>query len=272
MATIDLNFYSNSLCRHVTVKANIPMDKFSLTGDGEWDKKPFKTLYLLHGAFDDQNSWLNNSRILKWSSEKNLAVIMPAGENMFFLNAPGINGEPRQSSVGEEYSKFIGKELIEFTRDMFPLSKKREDTFIGGLSMGGYGAIYNGCLYHKTFSHIAALSPALMIDDAISSTYNKAIILRNRAFFERFFGNLENLKESDRNLYYLIKRLKSENVELPKIYLTCGKNDHLFSRCEDFASFLMNQGTDFVFERGIGDHDWDFWDEYIKHVIDWLPL
>lgn len=272
MATINVNFYSQSLCRNITVKAIIPIDKFSLTGDAEWDQKPFKTLYLLHGAFDDQDSWLNNTRILKWAAEKNLAVIMPAGENMFYLNAPGINGEERQSSVGEEYSRFIGEELVEFTRSLFPLSKKREDTFIGGLSMGGYGAIYNGCIYSKTFSHIIALSPALMIDDAVSSTYKKAIILRNRAFFERFFGDLTQLKESDRNLYYLIERLKGEKVELPKIYLTCGKNDHLFNRVEDFASFLMNQGTDFIFERGTGDHDWDFWDEYIKHAIDWLPL
>lgn len=272
MAIIDVNFYSKSLFRNVSVKVILPADQFSFTGDLEWDKKPFKTLYLLHGVFDDQNSWLYNSRIAQWATEKNLAVVCPAGENMFYVNAPGINGQPRKSSVGEEYSRFIGEELVEFTRNILPLSKKREDTFIAGLSMGGYGAIYNGCIYHKTFSHIAALSPALMIDDAVNSSYNKAIVLRNRAFFERYFGDMTNLKDSDLNPYHLIQRLKSEKAELPKIYLTCGKNDHLFSRIEDFASFLMTQGTDFIFEKGSGGHDWNFWNEYIKHIIDWLPL
>lgn len=272
MAVIDINFYSNYLRRNVSIKAILPIDKFSFTGDEQWNGQPFKTLYLLHGAFDDQNSWLNNSRILRWASEKNLAVIFPAGENMFFIDAPGINGEPRKSSVGEEYSKFIGEELIEFSRNLFPLSRKREDTFIGGLSMGGYGAIYNGCIYNHVFSHIAALSPALMIDDAISSTYRKAILLRNRAFFERFYGNLDNLKESDHNLHYLIERMVKENIQLPEIYLSCGNRDHLFERVKEFSSFITNLGVKCTFEEAQGDHNWDFWDEYIQHIINWLPL
>lgn len=44
----------------------------------------------------------------------------------------------------DNYGDFIGRELVELTRKIFPLSHKREDTFIGGLSMGGYGAIPNG--------------------------------------------------------------------------------------------------------------------------------
>lgn len=273
MANIDINFFSKSLYRSVSVKVILPIDKFTLEEDDEeWDKKPFKTLYLLHGMFDDYNSWINNSRIIRWANEKHLAVVLPTGENMFYLDAPGIEGKTRQAAVGEQYSKFIGEELVQMTRNIFPLSKKREDTFIAGLSMGGYGAIYNGCIYHKTFSHIAALSPALMIEDAINSTYNKSIMLRNRAFFERFFGDLSTLKESDKNPFYLIERLKKENVNIPKIYLACGKSDHLYPRTEEFASFLMEQGAEFNFEKASGDHDWDFWDTYLQHVLNWLPL
>ncbi|MGN0738644.1 MAG: alpha/beta hydrolase [Treponema sp.] len=272
MAVIDVNFFSKSLFRSVSFKAIIPVDRLSLTEDTGWDKKPFKTLYLLHGAFDDCNAWINNTRIVRWASERNLAVIMPSGENMFYVDAPAINGGERPAPVGEQYSKFIGEELVETTRNLFPLSKKREDTFIGGLSMGGFGALYNGCKYYKTFSHIAALSPAMIIEDAKNSSYNKAVVLNNKAFYERFFGDLSNLDENEKNPYRLIKKLKTEKIELPKIYLACGKNDHLFKYVEDFAAFLMTQGTDFVFEKSAGGHDWNFWDTYIQHVLDWLKV
>lgn len=273
MALIDVNFFSKKLFRHVSFKVILPVDPITVTIDDDetvWDKKPFQTLYLLNGVFDDCNAWINNSRILRLAEEKKIAVVMPSGENSFYLDAPGINGATRAANIGDMYSQFISEELVEFTRSIFPLSKKREDTFIGGLSMGGYGALINGLKYHKTFSRIAALSPALMIDDAINSTYNKHVILRNRAFFESYFGDLNQIKESEKNPFWLVENLKKQKVELPKIYLACGKNDHLFPRCEEFASFLMTQETEFLFEKNSGDHDWNFWDTYIERVLNWL--
>lgn len=272
MAIIKLNVFSKSLYRNVDIQVILPVDNFSLAEETPLSKGPFKTLYLLHGVFGDSNDWITNTRIALWAQQKNLCVVMPSGENMFYLNAPGINGQESDADVGGKYSDFIGKELVELTRTIFPLSKKREDTFIGGLSMGGYGALINGLKYHSTFSHIAALSPALMLDDAVNSTYSKNIILRNRAFFESFFGDLSKVLDSEKNPYTLVSNLRDAKVELPKMYLACGKNDHLFKRTEDFADFLMTKGTDFIFEKGNGNHDWDFWDTYIKRVLEWLPL
>ena len=69
--------------------------------------------------------------------------------------------EARYRQMGEYYMwDYVGKELVEMTRKMFPLSEKREDTYIGGISMGGYGALYNGMKYRDTFSKVAAFSPA----------------------------------------------------------------------------------------------------------------
>ena len=47
---------------------------------------------------------------------KNLAVVMPAGENAFYVDQP---------SIGAMHGQFIGEELVEITRKMFPLSRKR---------------------------------------------------------------------------------------------------------------------------------------------------
>ena len=263
MATIQVNFMSKSLMRTVDIQVILPVDKLDMFGSIARETKPFKTLYLLHGVFGDYHDWIKSTRIALWAEENNLAVVMPSGENMFYINS---------NEYGGSYSTFIGEELVEITRKMFPLSTKREDTFIGGLSMGGYGAIHNGFKYHETFSHVVALSPALVIEDALNSTYKEPFILRNRGFFERFFGNLENLGESDKNPNYLIHQLVTEKQDLPNLYLACGENDDLFPASEKFAEFLTKENVAFTYEKGPGIHDWYFWDTYIKKALDWLPL
>ena len=43
---------------------------------------------------------------------------------------------------GSAYRTFFTEELPMFITSVFPVSKKREDTYIAGFSMGGYGAWY----------------------------------------------------------------------------------------------------------------------------------
>ena len=135
MALIQVNFMSKSLMRMVPIQVILPVDKFFGEEGTEAEEKPFKTLYLLHGIFGNYTDWVSGTRIQRWADEKNLAVVMPSGDNAFYVDQP---------ASANMYGEFIGKELVEITRKMFPLSRKREDTFIGGLSMGGYGAIHNG--------------------------------------------------------------------------------------------------------------------------------
>ena len=129
MAFIQVSFMSKTLMRTVPLQVILPVDKFTF-GQPEREEKPFKTLYLLHGIFGNETDWVHGTRIQRWAEEKNLAVVMPAGENAFYVDQP---------SIGAMHGQFIGEELVEITRKMFPLSRKREDTFIGGLSMGGFG-------------------------------------------------------------------------------------------------------------------------------------
>ena len=256
MAIVDVNFHSNCLNRMVTYKAIIPTEH-------KLKNKPFKTLYLLHGITDNHNQWIVGTRIVLLANRYRLAVIMPAGENSFY-----VDDEAR----GHLYGEFIGCELVEHTRQLFHLSEKREDTFIAGLSMGGYGAIRNGLKYHQTFSHIAGLSSALILDRALHSTPDDEWILGRRPYYESIFGNLDELLGSDKDYKALVKHLKHEQVNLPKLYLACGTEDFLLEANRDFHDFLKQEDIDFTYTEGPGRHDWVFWDTYIEKVIEWLPL
>ncbi len=159
MALLQVNYVSKALFRSVPLNVVLPTDKILDFESFDYAMKPgqkFKTLYLLHGLIGNYTDWISGSRIQRWAEERNLAVVMPSGDNAFYVD--NIHG-------GDRYGEFIGKELVEMTRLMFPLSDKREDTFIAGLSMGGYGAIRNAIKYSDTFSCVAGLSSAVHVLD-----------------------------------------------------------------------------------------------------------
>lgn len=262
MAIIEVNSISKCLMRTVTFNAIIPVDKFGPQAENA-EQKPLKTLYLLHGIFGNYTDWVNGTRIQAWAEANDLAVIMPSGENRFYLD---------DEKSGELYGEFIGKELVEFTRKLFPLSDKREDTFIAGLSMGGYGAIRNGLKYAENFGCVIGLSAALVHDTWKDADNSAPIFTFRRNYYEAIFGEYDKVKGSDKDPKALLLKLKEEGRPVPKMYLCCGTEDGLVTANRDFRDFLNENGVDLTYVEGPGKHDWVFWDTYIKKVLDWLPL
>lgn len=262
MAFIQINLLSKTLMRTVPVNVILPVDKMVFPGMPVREDKPYKTLYLLHGVFGNYTDWVCGSRIQRFAEENDLVVIMPSGDNAFYVDQPAGNNF---------YGEFIGKELVEITRKMFPLSHKREDTFIGGLSMGGFGALRNGLKYSDTFGYIVSLSGALHLEEMASRTGEAPFFIESKSYAEACFGDLSKVLESDKNPRWLVKELKKAKKEIPEIYMACGDQDGLLPVNQDMAKFLKEQGVKVTFEIGSGSHEWDFWDAYIKKAIDWLP-
>lgn len=262
MALIQVNLLSQCLMRTVPVNVILPVDKLTFPGQPVREEKPYKTLYLLHGVFGSYIDWVAGTRIQRFAEEHDLAVVMPSGDNAFYVDQPAGNNY---------YGEFVGRELVELTRKMFPLSRKREDTFIGGLSMGGYGAMRNGLKYSDTFGCIAALSGAFHLEEMASRTQDSGFMLQNKSYAEACFGDLSQLLTSDKNPKRLATQLQKDGKPIPKIYMACGDHDSLLPDNRQMADFLRTCGADVTFEVGPGAHEWDFWDTYIKKAIEWLP-
>jgi S-formylglutathione hydrolase FrmB len=238
-----MNLFSKSLMRLVPVVVILPIDHYSLK-EGEQDEdKPFKTLYLLHGAWGGCMDWLTGTRIYRLAEEYKLAVVMPTGDNSFYMDH-----EASRNHFGE----FTGKELIEVTRRMFPLSRKREDTYIAGLSMGGYGAVYLGLKYSDTFSYIASLSGAFDPVEIRDFTYD--------------FDPKLQVKQ-----LCAIFKAKSA-LQPPKIYLGCGTEDEALIHNRELRDDMIEEGFAVTYEEDCGKHEWDYWDRTIKRILKWLPL
>ena len=264
MAFATFNFFSKSLMRTVPINVVIPTDKIVFPGMPVPEKKPFKTLYLLHGILGNYTDWVNGTRIQALANDNNLCVVMPSGENKFYCDS---------EISGDRYGKFIAEDLVEFTRDTLPLSRKREDTFIGGLSMGGFGSIFNGLRHPETFGCITALSSALIKEKILSASNEPGHDFFTRRQYETLFGvdKIEDYAGSENDYEALADKLKNADNK-PKIYMACGTEDSLFDANVAFKDKLIEDGFDVTWEKGPGVHNWVFWDAYIEKAINWLPL
>ena len=253
MALIQMEVKSKTLKRAVSLNVILPVEGFC---------GPYPTLYLLHGLTENCSSWLSYSRIRLWAEESGLAVVMPSGENSFYMDILVKDG-----CLGD-FGEYIGRELVEVTREIFPLSHRREETYLAGLSMGGFGACRNALKYSETFGKAAILSGALHFYEYpqswVETQGNIIGELRN-------FGNLEETRNTDRNPRYLIRAIwEDPDRSFPAFYVACGLQDVLLEANRSIAKALAEAGADVTYEEGEGIHDWIFWDAYIQRVLKWL--
>ncbi|MET0975323.1 MAG: alpha/beta hydrolase family protein [Leifsonia sp.] len=242
MALIQCSFFSDVL--GVTTHANVLLPQ-SATLAGE----PLPVLYLLHGRSDDETAWLRWSAIERHVDGLGLAVVMPNGGRSFFTD----------QVVGYDYFTFITDELPRIMRAFFPLSAAREDTFVAGLSMGGYGAFSWALRKPETVAAAASLSGALDV-----------AVREQDAEWLATYGSLERARANHADLFTLASGLDSASS--PALYQWCGTEDHLIDENRRFHEHAAAQGLPLTYEEGPGGHEWARWDEQIQRVLAWLPL
>ena len=255
MALLQVDYKSKTMARKVHFNVILPSDI-------EGCKGPYPTLYLLHGIFGNSGSWLTSSCVQRYAEDKGICVVMPDGENGFYLNHPDYMNC---------FSTWIGRELVRATRAMFPLSQEREKTWIGGFSMGGYGALRNGLKYADTFGRVIAFSSALILDEARGVKEAEGLT-KNTPYLRAMFGEPDKIADSDLDPVFLIRKLKEEGKFIPALYLSCGEQDTLLEANKRFIHQLDEFGVPYTWRTTPGDHDWDFWEQEIRHVIlNWNP-
>lgn len=243
-----------SLQRRTSISVILPSDNIHFLQDREEIvPQPYKTLYFLHGLYGSDDIVLANTSIQKFAEDNGIAIVIPCGDNSFYLD---------NEKAHAYYGQYVGQELLDITRNIFPLSDKREDTFIAGFSMGGYGAIRNGLKYCENFSKIGMISPALITDDIADYTDDDNV-LRSKDYYESIFGNLDEISGSDKDPKYLIENCS----DIPDIYMACGFDDFLFEKSVAFHNFLKAKDIDATFVEAEGEHTWDFCDKYLKEFI-----
>lgn len=256
MANFSVRFFSNSLQRTVSFIMYIPNDKRPpAPGTPVAEEKPMKTLFLLHGYTGDGFNWIAEDFLEKY----NLAVVMPSGENSFYLD--GL-------ATGHKFGTFLGIELVDYVRKTFGLAKSADDTYVMGFSMGGYGAIHTALAYPDRFSKAYGLSSALIVHGIAHMKETDENPVANYAYYHECFGDLETVEERDTNPEVQIKNLKASGTKIPDLYIACGTEDFLIEPNRVFHDFLDKEGVEHVYRESKGVHDMVFWKEYTEKFIE----
>ncbi|MBE6608691.1 MAG: esterase family protein [Ruminococcaceae bacterium] len=249
MALFHIQFHSEALRMASALDVIIPQKSSSLIGMTTNAEEKCKTLYLLHGLSDDQTIWQRRTSIERYAAEKNLAVVMPAAGKSWYTDM----------AHGDAYQTYITKEVPAYCRSVFRcMSDKREDNFVAGLSMGGYGALKMALSSPDEFAGVACFSGAL---DVANNRYT------TREYWSDIFGDLDAIKGSKNDVYALIKKAAESGKALPKVYMWCGLQDFLLEDSRRAKELFEKYGYDFTYVETDGDHSWFYWDREIQNAI-----
>ena len=244
MDLLNITLNSQILSRMIPINVFCPEHS-----NGKW-------LLLLHGYGGNEHEWIEKSNILSLARKYRLTIVAPGCGDGYY--------EDTQEPVG----RFLGEELPTFLRKRFRVSDKREDSFIAGVSMGGFGALLLGSRYSQVFGKIACLSGAFIIHDVVIGNPG---VLGNADvnYFRHVFGDFETLEKSDRDPLEQARRAIAENRMSP-VYLLCGDRDVLFRCNQRIALELSHLGVPVVSQTESGGHYWDFWNRHLESAIQWL--
>jgi putative tributyrin esterase len=242
MALVECNFSSDALGLSSSMTVILPQ--------GMEKGRRHPTLYLLHGLSDDHTIWSRRTSIERYVQDLGIAVVMPEVHRSFYTDM----------QQGLRYWTFISEELPELARSFFPLSDRREDNYVAGLSMGGYGAFKLGLSFPDRYAAIASLSGALDMECWIFEEQE----------YRRVFGDPLQFKGSSNDLFHLAEQLALSDTPRPRFYQCCGTEDFLYEGNQKFLNHARRLQLDLTYEEEEGAHTWDYWDMKIQRVLGWL--
>ena len=251
MPLIRMNFFSQALGMDTQVNVILPLPR----RDAASEKLP--ALYLFHGMGDDHSSWLRKTAIERYALEAGLVVVMPDGGLSCYENM----------AHGGRYRDYIADELPRVMRETFPLSADREQNFIAGCSMGGFGALKLGFHEPEKWSAIGILSAAHM-------EYRPDSPRVQQTLWRVYGGDIDACDA--RIVRDVLRANESGTTGAPlRVWHACGDQDRLREnalKSRAFFEALPEGNIRYHFEALPGRHDWALWDAMAARFIAWLNL
>ena len=248
MSLIQMRLFSEALNMFTPVNVILPQPR-----DAHRELQPLPTLYLLHGMGDDATAWMRKSCVERYALEHGVAVVMPDGGLSCYENM----------AHGGAYRDYICDELPLTMRKTFPLSAQREQNFIAGCSMGGFGALKLGLSRPEQYVAIGCFSAAHM--------EYRPDHPRNTAMLARVYG--DTLDACDAQIERDILAVNAGSRSM-RVWHACGDKDVLREnalKSRDYFEALPGGAIDYSFVTLPGKHDWALWDRMLEEFMRLLP-
>jgi len=255
MAVLTMNVLSRCLMQKTDVRFIIPTPTLDemLAGTDKYDpEEKFPVVYLLHGAAWDGFDWISNSQIEALAQKYRFIAVIPNCGLSFYNNVP----------EEERYFDFVADELPQIAEALFHASRKPEDRYIAGISMGGYGSMRIGLTYPERYAKIGCLSGCLDMHAFLA-------IFDGHSPFNVFtkFGDWHKIPGSPYDVTVLAKQALEAGKKIPPVWNCIGTEDMLYKQAKPVADALIGMGLDYTYVEGHGMHDWNFWNPMLEHGL-----
>lgn len=251
---LKITFHSEKLHTVTDVNVIYPMNYLN-DGEIHVGKKALEklqVLYLIHGGTDDYSCWINNTMLAVFAEKyPQLLIVMPTVYDFHSVLRE------------EDYLGYVSQELPMFIGRHFPVSEKREDTFIAGLSMGGYFAWRIAFSNPERYACVGSFSSPLDIAEDMRLRHMGATDYPSP---EEITGN------PGRDLFCMIEHCLCQKLPIPEMFQTCGTEDMTYELNDKMRRFLGEKGLTHTYMEWSGGHTWEFWNCSIQKYLAWLPL
>lgn len=241
MAFADLQYFSPSLKKQTSCYVILP--------EVPGHEGPYPVYYLLHGLSDNHTIWQRRTSIGRYVQMLPLIVVMPDGGRGFYCDA----------QEGFAYESAMVKDLVGFIDRMFHTRADRKGRCIGGLSMGGYGAIKLALKYPELFCSANGQSGAYGFAHGQWRTEEPE--------FARIVG--ANPAGGPDDVYALAKKFEpvTNRANMPALRIDCGTSDFLIEDNRQFHQYLQDLNIPHEYAEYPGAHDWSYWDRHVQSAL-----
>lgn len=242
---ISEEFYIPQLERSRKVWALLPYDYYI-------SDRSYPVLYLQ----DAQNLFNEGSGYGNWEIDKKLSILAEYGRGDIIIIAIEHGSEERvkeyifdndhvaNGSEGKKYIRFITDTLKPFVDQNYRTKRDRENTGIGGSSLGALISIYSGFLYPEVYSKLLIFSPSLWVEP------NNNFPMMN---FRTPFSTKIYLYGGEQEGSKMVKR-----IQVFEQYLKRWEKKNLFDF--EFRTSINPEGT----------HSEFYWSQEFPRAIEWL--
>lgn len=244
MALAELSYFARSIGLTTTLSAILPD-----SGSG-----PFPVFYLLHGLGDDHTTWLRRTSLERYVAGVPLIIILPETARGWYINS--------DSPAGRAYEDHLVKEVIPLVDRLFPTIARREGRVIGGLSMGGYGAVKSALKFPELFCDATSHSGPLMTPMHKPETRPKEYAPQLAEFAALFGPGWQNGPNDP------VALAKKCPLHLrPALRIDCGLSDFLLDQNREFHTHLTTLRFPHEYQEFDGEHNWAYWDTHIQDAL-----
>jgi len=201
-------------------------------------ERRFPVVYELHGAGGQYTEWTTYGlpqtagEMMESGELTEFIIVMPEGGTGYWANGLGGDGEP--------WADYLLDDVVPYVDATYRTIPDAADRAIGGLSRGGFGALYLAFTHPSVFSIVAANSPALP---------GNAASIEGTSVPEDEFGAFDPVE--------LAGNLNGETA--PHIWLDIGDLDDWEPGVTLLDAVLSEQGVDHELSIADGGHTQEYW-------------